>query len=279
MATSGELHYLTIGAAAPLIAAGELSPVTLTRAYLDRIAAVDARLDSYVTLTADLALSQARQAEAEIAAGRYRGPMHGIPIALKDLYDTAGIRTTAMSRVTPDRVPAADATAVTRLYDAGAILLGKLAMHEFALGGPDFTSLFPPARNPWNTDHIPGGSSSGSGAAVAAGLCMGALGSDTGGSIRGPAAMCGIAGIKPTFGRVSNYGVAPLSWSQDHCGPIDLDRRGLRHYAPGHRRLRPQGPHHRRCSHAQLPGRPPRRRARPDHRRPPPALLRGSPRR
>ena len=220
MATSGELHYLTIGAAAPLIAAGELSPVELTRAYLDRIAAVDARLDSYVTLTADLALSQARQAEAEIAAGRYRGPMHGIPIALKDLYDTAGIRTTAMSRVTPDRVPAADATAVTRLYDAGAILLGKLAMHEFALGGPDFTSLFPPARNPWNTDHIPGGSSSGSGAAVAAGLCMGALGSDTGGSIRGPAAMCGIAGIKPTFGRVSNYGVAPLSWSQDHCGPM-----------------------------------------------------------
>ena len=220
MATSGALHYLTIGAAAPLLAAGELSPVTLTQAYLDRIAAVDGRLDSYVTLTAERALSQARQVAAEIAAGRYRGPMHGIPIALKDLYDTAGIRTTAMSRVTPDRVPDEDATIVAKLDAAGAILLGKLAMHEFALGGPDFTSLFPPARNPWNTAHMPGGSSSGSGAAVAAGLCMGALGSDTGGSIRGPAALCGIAGIKPTFGRVSNYGVVPLSWSQDHCGPM-----------------------------------------------------------
>ena len=220
MATSGALHYLTISAAAPLLAAGELSPVTLTQAYLDRIAAVDGRLDSYVTLTAERALSQARAAAAEIAAGRYRGPMHGIPIALKDLYDTAGIRTTAMSRVTPDRIPDEDATTVARLDAAGAILLGKLAMHEFALGGPDFTSLFPPARNPWNTEHMPGGSSSGSGAAVAAGLCMGALGSDTGGSIRGPAALCGIAGIKPTFGRVSNYGVVPLSWSQDHCGPM-----------------------------------------------------------
>ena len=220
MATSGALHYLTIGAAAPLLAAGELSPVTLTQAYLDRIAAVDDRLDSYVTLTAERALSQARQAAAEIAAGHYRGPLHGIPIALKDLYDTAGIRTTAMSRVTPDRIPDEDATTVARLDAAGAILLGKLAMHEFALGGPDFTSLFPPARNPWNTAHMPGGSSSGSGAAVAAGLCMGALGSDTGGSIRGPAALCGIAGIKPTFGRVSNYGVVPLSWSQDHCGPM-----------------------------------------------------------
>ena len=220
MPAADELHYLTIGEAAPLIAAGELSPAALTQAYLDRIAAVDGRLDSYVTLTAERALAQARQAEAESAAGRYRGPMHGIPIALKDLYDTAGIRTTAMSRVTPDRVPDEDATTVAKLDAAGAILLGKLAMHEFALGGPDFTSLFPPARNPWNTEHMPGGSSSGSGAAVAAGLCMGALGSDTGGSIRGPAALCGIAGIKPTFGRVSNYGVVPLSWSQDHCGPM-----------------------------------------------------------
>ena len=220
MAAPGELHYLTIGEAAPLIASGELSPVELTRAYLDRIEAIDGRLDSYVTLTPELALSQARQAEAEIRAGNYRGPLHGIPIALKDLYDTAGIKTTAMSRVTPDRVPNEDATTVAKLYEAGVVLLGKLAMHEFALGGPDFTSLFPPARNPWNTEHMPGGSSSGSGAAVAAGLCMGALGSDTGGSIRGPASMCGIVGIKPTFGRVSNFGVVPLSWSQDHCGPM-----------------------------------------------------------
>ena len=220
MTVPSELHYLTIGEAAPLIASGELSPVELTRAYLARIDAIDGQLDSFVTLTPDFALSQARQAEAEIRAGKYRGPLHGIPIALKDLYDTAGIRTTAMSRVTPDRVPDEDATTVAKLYEAGAVLLGKLAMHEFALGGPDFTSLFPPARNPWNTAHMPGGSSSGSGAAVAAGLCMGALGSDTGGSIRGPASMCGIAGIKPTFGRVSNFGVVPLSWSQDHCGPM-----------------------------------------------------------
>ncbi len=220
MAVPTELHHLTIGEAAPLIESGELSPVELTRAYLARIEAIDGRLDSYVTLTPDLALSQARQAEAEIRAGRYRGPLHGIPIALKDLYDTAGIRTTAMSRVTPDRVPSVDATTVSKLYEAGVVLLGKTAMHEFALGGPDFTSLFPPARNPWNPEHMPGGSSSGSGSAVAAGLCMGALGSDTGGSIRGPASMCGIAGVKPTFGRVSNFGVVPLSWSQDHCGPM-----------------------------------------------------------
>ena len=220
MPSSHELHYLTIAEAAPLIRDGRLSPVELTQAYLQRIGEIDGRLDSYVTLLPDRALEQARQAEAEIAAGNYRGPLHGIPIGLKDLYDTAGIRTTAMSRVTPDRIPHEDATTVAKLYDAGVVLLGKLAMHEFALGGPDFSSLFPPARNPWNTEHMPGGSSSGSGAAVAAGLCMGALGSDTGGSIRGPAAMCGIVGIKPTFGRVSNFGVVPLSWSQDHCGPM-----------------------------------------------------------
>ena len=142
-------------------------------------------------------MAQAREVEADMLRGNYRGPLHGIPIGLKDLYDTAGILTTAMSRVTPDRVPTEDATTVAKLNDAGAILLGKLAMHEFALGGPDTSSLFPPARNPWNLNHIPGGSSSGSGAAVAAGLCMGALGSDTGGSIRGPASMCSIVGIKP----------------------------------------------------------------------------------
>jgi aspartyl-tRNA(Asn)/glutamyl-tRNA(Gln) amidotransferase subunit A len=220
MVASNELHYLTIAEAAPLIRDGRLSPVELTTAYLERIDTIDVRLHAYVTLLSERALAQARQAEADIRAGNYRGPLHGIPVALKDLYDTAGIRTTAMSRVTPDRVPEEDATTVARLYEAGVVLLGKLAMHEFASGGPDPTSLFPPARNPWNTDHMPGGSSSGSGAAVAAGLCMGALGSDTGGSIRGPASMCGIVGIKPTFGRVSNFGVVPLSWSQDNCGPM-----------------------------------------------------------
>jgi aspartyl-tRNA(Asn)/glutamyl-tRNA(Gln) amidotransferase subunit A len=220
MVSTTDLHFLTIAEVGPLIREGQLSPVDLTRAYLERIDAVDGRLDAFVTLLREEALSQARQAEAEIRAGNYRGPLHGIPVALKDLYDTAGIRTTAMSRVMPDRVPDEDATTVAKLYDAGVVLLGKLAMHEFASGGPDPTSLFPPARNPWNTEHMPGGSSSGSGAAVAAGLCMGALGSDTGGSIRGPASMCGIVGIKPTFGRVSNFGVVPLSWSQDHCGPM-----------------------------------------------------------
>ena len=219
-ATPTELCYMTIAQAAPLLRDGQLSPVELTRAFLERIEAIDGRLNSYVTLLPERALAQARAAEAEILRGDYRGPLHGIPIGLKDLYDTAGILTTAMSRVTPDRMPTEDATTVARLNQAGTILLGKLAMHEFALGGPDFTSLFPPARNPWNLAHIPGGSSSGSGAAVAAGLCMGALGSDTGGSIRGPASMCGIVGIKPTYGRVSNFGVVPLSWSQDHCGPM-----------------------------------------------------------
>ena len=221
MATSAnELCHMTIAQAGPLLRERRLSPVELVRAYLDRIEALNDRLHAYVTLLPERALGQAREVEAEFLRGNYRGPLHGIPIGLKDLYDTAGILTTAMSRVTPDRVPDEDATTVAKLNDSGTILLGKLAMHEFALGGPDNTSLFPPARNPWNLDHIPGGSSSGSGAAVAAGLCMGALGSDTGGSIRGPASMCSIVGIKPTYGRVSNYGVVPLSWSQDHCGPM-----------------------------------------------------------
>jgi aspartyl-tRNA(Asn)/glutamyl-tRNA(Gln) amidotransferase subunit A len=219
-ATSSELCYLTISQVAPLLRERRLSPVELTQAFLDRIEAVDAQLRSFIALLPERALEQARTAEAEIQQGNYRGPLHGIPIGLKDLYDTKGILTTAMSRVTPDRVPDENATTVARLNDAGTILLGKLAMHEFALGGADPTSLFPPARNPWDLERIPGGSSSGSGAAVAAGLCMGALGSDTGGSIRGPASFCSIVGLKPTYGRVSNYGVVPLSWSQDHCGPM-----------------------------------------------------------
>ncbi len=218
--TSSELCYLTISQAAPLMREGKLSPVELTQACLDRINAVDGQLRSFVTLLPERALERAAAAEAEIRRGNYLGPLHGIPIGLKDLYDTMGILTTAMSRVTPDRVPEEDATTVAKLDQAGAILLGKLAMHEFALGGADPTSLFPPAHNPWDLERIPGGSSSGSGAAVAAGLCLGALGSDTGGSIRGPASFCGIVGLKPTYGRVSNYGVVPLSWTQDHCGPM-----------------------------------------------------------
>ena len=215
-----ELHYLTIAEAGGLLRSGELSPVELTRAFLERIDALDDTLECYITVLRDGAMAQARQAEAEILRGDYRGAMHGIPIALKDLYDTDGIRTTASSKVMADRVPTEDATTTARLQAAGAILLGKLAMHEFALGGPDPTNGFPLARNPWNLDHIPGGSSSGSGAGIAAGLCMGTLGSCTGGSIRGPAAFCSIAGIKATYGRVSRYGVVPLSWTLDHCGPM-----------------------------------------------------------
>ena len=214
------LCYLTIGQASGLIRRRELSPVELTRAFLDRIDAVDGRLHAYITVLADEALEEARAAEAEILKGEYRGALHGIPLAHKDLYDTAGVRTTSGSRVDEDRVPADDSTVIARYRKAGSVLLGKLSMHEYALGGPDFTTPFEPARNPWNLDHIPGGSSSGSGAAVAAGLCMGALGSCTGGSIRGPAFLCGTVGLKATYGRVSRSGVVTLSWSQDHCGPL-----------------------------------------------------------
>jgi aspartyl-tRNA(Asn)/glutamyl-tRNA(Gln) amidotransferase subunit A len=211
---------MTIRQAGQLLQSRQLSPVELTRAFLRRIEHLDQTLQAYITVLSDRALAEARAAEAEILRGDYRGPLHGIPIALKDLYDTQGIRTTASSRVMANRIPSADATTTARLAAAGSILLGKLAMHEFALGGPDPTCGFPLARNPWNLDHIPGGSSSGSGAAVAAGLCMGSLGSCTGGSIRGPASYCSIVGLKPTYGRVSRYGVVPLSWTLDHCGPM-----------------------------------------------------------
>ena len=214
-----ELCYLTIGEASRLIQSREISPVELTRAFLDRIETVDGRLKSYVTVLAESVMAEAGVAEAEVLQGKYRGPLHGIPIALKDLYDTKGVRTTAQSKVLEHRIPAEDASTVARLRDAGCLLLGKLAMHEFALGGPE-TSIFEQSRNPWNLDHITGGSSSGSAAAVAAGLAMGSLGSDTGGSVRGPASLCGIVGLKPTYGRVSRFGVVPLSWSLDHCGPM-----------------------------------------------------------
>ena len=215
-----QLHYLTIQEAGDKIRRRALSPVEVVQASLDRIESTEGRLHSFITLLKDDALEQAREAEAEIAKGNYRGPLHGIPYGLKDLYDTAGIRTTAASQVDFDRTPAEDATVVTRLREAGAVLVGKLVMHEYATGAPDFTSPFQPARNPWNLEHATGGSSSGSGSAVSAGQVMGALGSCTGGSIRGPASLCGIVGIKPTYGRVSRHGVVTLSWSQDHCGPM-----------------------------------------------------------
>jgi aspartyl-tRNA(Asn)/glutamyl-tRNA(Gln) amidotransferase subunit A len=207
---------LTIAEASRAIAGGELSPVTLTEAYLERIAALDGELHSYVLMLRDEALAAAREA----AKSRTGGALHGIPIGLKDIYKTRGIRTTAGSRRYLDHVPDEDAETWTRLRAAGAILLGKNETHEFAIGGPDFTLPFAPARNPWNTAHYPAGSSSGSAVAVAAGLCTAAMGSDTGGSIRGPAAYCGIVGLKPTYGRVSRRGVFPLSYTLDHCGPL-----------------------------------------------------------
>ena len=192
----------------------------MTQACLARIEAINGKLHSFITLTVELALRQAEQAEEELRSGNDRGPLHGIPIALKDLYATKGIRTTCHSAVLEHWIPDHDATAVAKLQEAGTILLGKLGMHEFAFGGPSVDAPFPAVRNPWNTAHIPGGSSSGSGAALAAALCYGALGSDTGGSIRTPSSHCGIVGIKPTYGRVSRRGVVPLSWSLDHAGPM-----------------------------------------------------------
>jgi aspartyl-tRNA(Asn)/glutamyl-tRNA(Gln) amidotransferase subunit A len=217
---SNDLYYLSIADASRLISAKELSPVELTRAYLERIDALDPILHAYITVTAELAMDQARAAEKDISSQGQRSPMHGMPFALKDIYDTAGIATTGHSRLTRDRVPEANAGCTERLLAAGGILLGKLATHEFATGGPSYDLPWPPARNPWVLDRFPGGSSSGAGAAVAAGLAPGAMGSDTGGSIRLPAAFCGLAGIKPTFGRVSKRGVLPLSWSLDNCGPL-----------------------------------------------------------
>ncbi|MGE0057917.1 MAG: amidase [Dehalococcoidia bacterium] len=214
------LHYATLAEAARKLRLGETTSTELTQMSLDRIAAIDPQIFSFCTVTADLALEQAARADAELKAGQDRGPMHGIPIGLKDLYCTAGIATTGNSRLMKDFVPAEDATVVTKLYDAGAVLLGKQVMHEFAFGAPGKDSAFPAARNPWNVEHIPGGSSSGTGAALAAGLGYGGLGSDTGGSIRGPAHFCGIVGHKPTFGLVSRAGVLSLSWSLDHAGPM-----------------------------------------------------------
>jgi aspartyl-tRNA(Asn)/glutamyl-tRNA(Gln) amidotransferase subunit A len=217
---SSELHYLTIAEAAGRIRAGTLSPVALTEAYLARIDALDGMLHSYIRVLAPEALAEARKADAEIKAGHWKGPLHGIPLGIKDIYNTAGVATTGHSALFRDHIPAEDATSVRLLREAGAIMLGKLSTFEFAIGGPSFDLPWPPARNPWNLECQPGGSSSGSGAAVAAGLCAGAMGSDTGGSIRYPAAWCGIAGIKPTYGLVSRKGVLPLAYSLDHAGPM-----------------------------------------------------------
>src|ERR1044071_552506 len=217
---SNDLCYLSLSEAAAGLRRKDFSPVELVKACLNRIESIDNRLHSFITITGDLALRQAEQAAQEITSGNYRGPLHGIPIALKDLYATKGIRTTCHSALLEHWVPDYDATTVAKLHEAGVVLLGKLGMHEFAFGGPSVDAPFPAVRNPWNVAHIPGGSSSGSGAAVAVGLCYGALGSDTGGSLRTPSSHCGVVGLKPTYGRVSRAGVVPLSWSLDHAGPM-----------------------------------------------------------
>lgn len=218
--TGHEHCFLSLAEAGRLIQRKDLSAVELTREHLDRIAALDPQVHAYITVLADTALEDARRAEEEVLRGEYRGPLHGIPVAVKDLFNTRGVLTTAGSRVLASNVPDDDATAVVRLREAGAVLLGKLSLHEFALGGPDPDSPFHPARNPWNLEYVPGGSSSGSGAAVAAGTAVVALGTDTAGSVRMPASCCGVVGLKPTYGRVSRYGVIPLSWTLDHVGPL-----------------------------------------------------------
>ena len=198
----------------------KVSPVELTKACLARIDQANPSLNAFITITRESALQQAGVAESEVMRGNWRGPLHGVPIALKDLFDTAGVRTTAASGVFKDRIPTEDAEVVRRLKTAGAVLLGKTNMQEFAFGGTSIVSYFGAVHNPWELNHIPGGSSGGSAAALAADLCYGALGSDTAGSVRLPASHCGIVGLKPTYGLVSIRGVIPLSWSLDHVGPM-----------------------------------------------------------
>ena len=218
--SSTDIAMLNLSEASQHIQKRSLSPVELTSACLDRIERLNPQLNAFITVTAESALKEAKRAEEEIADGKWRGPLHGIPIALKDLIETAGVRTTAASAVLKDNIPAIDAPVVQRLRQAGVVLLGKLNLHEFAYGGSSIISHFGPVRNPWNQAHITGGSSSGSAAAVAAGLCYAAIGTDTAGSIRLPAAYCGIVGLKPSYGLVSVRGVIPLSWSHDHVGPM-----------------------------------------------------------
>jgi aspartyl-tRNA(Asn)/glutamyl-tRNA(Gln) amidotransferase subunit A len=215
-----DLTSLSIRDAAELLRRKKISPVELTTACLKRIEQFNPALNAFITISADAALAQARTAETEIQRGMWRGTLHGIPISLKDLFDTAGVKTTGGSALFNDRVPQQDAEVVRRLKNAGAVLLGKNNMHEFAYGGTSLVSHFGGVRNPWDLSRIAGGSSGGSAAAVAAQLCFGSMGSDTGGSIRQPAGYCGLVGLKPTYGLVSTRGVIPLSWSLDHVGPM-----------------------------------------------------------
>lgn len=215
-----ELCFLSLVEQARLIRRRDVSPVEVVDSTLRQIQRIDERVNAFITVTGDAAMSMAREAEREIARGGYRGSLHGIPIALKDLFATRGVRTTAGSKLLGSFVPAEDATVVARLRDAGAILIGKNSMHEFAYGVTNINPHYGDVRNPWDLDRITGGSSGGSAAAVAASMCSAALGSDTGGSIRIPAALCGVVGLKPTYGRVSRHGAIPCAWSLDHVGPL-----------------------------------------------------------
>ncbi len=215
-----DLAQLSLTEASQLITKRELSPIELTEACIARSEALDPTLNAYITPTFETAREEAKAATEEIAAGRLRGALHGIPFALKDLYETSGVLTTAGARLRQEYVPIEDVHVVSLLREAGVVFLGKLTMHEWAMGGTSINEFFPTPRNPWNLERITGGSSGGAGAAISAGLCIGSLGSDTGGSIRIPASFCGITGLKPTYGRVSVRGVVPLLWSLDHAGPM-----------------------------------------------------------
>jgi aspartyl-tRNA(Asn)/glutamyl-tRNA(Gln) amidotransferase subunit A len=218
--SSDELTSMSIREASELVRKKKISPVELTRTCLMRIEQLNPALNAFITVVQEAALAQARTAEAEVQRGRWRGPLHGMPLSLKDLFDTAGVKTTAGSALFKDRVPQEDAEVVRRLKAAGAVLVGKTNMHEFAYGGTSLVTHFGAVHNPWDQSRIAGGSSGGSAAAVAAQMCFGSIGSDTGGSIRGPAGYCGVVGLKPTYGLVSTRGVIPLSWSLDHVGPM-----------------------------------------------------------
>ena len=217
---TSDIHWLSIAEAAELIAARKLSPVELTEALLRRIEALEGRVNAFITVDGDAAMAAARTAADEITKGVARGPLHGVPVALKDIFGVAGVRMTAGSKILAESAASEDAEATARLKAAGAVILGKLNLHEFAFGATGVNPHYGPARNPWDLERITGGSSSGSGASVASGECPAALGTDTGGSIRIPASLCGIVGLKPTYGRVSKRGVLPLSWSLDHVGPM-----------------------------------------------------------
>jgi aspartyl-tRNA(Asn)/glutamyl-tRNA(Gln) amidotransferase subunit A len=215
-----DLAWLTVAEAAELLRSKKLSPVEYAQASIARVGKHDGKLNAFLRFTPEIALEDAKRAEAEIARGQWRGPLHGVPYALKDIVDYAGLPTTAHSKILKDNIVAADAHVAWKLKAAGGVFLGKLSTHEFAVGGPSFDLPWPPARNPWNRDHFCGGSSSGAGASTAAGFVPAAIGTDTGGSVRNPASMCGVVGIKPTYGLVSRRGVIPLAYSLDHVGPL-----------------------------------------------------------